>query len=104
MEQSQDAGVEALFGSRSLICRDFKIIAKLNSMPVATLRFKKSDFVALGAINYLDEVIIDSVSPKRRLFTGNIVSVKSESNDRVSVSLVSGVELNETGVRGLTVM
>lgn len=53
-----------MFGSRPLICRDFKITQRINDVPVATVRFTKSDVLALGAINYLDEVVIHSVSPK----------------------------------------
>jgi hypothetical protein len=48
--------------------------------------------------------VINSVSQKIRVFTGNIVSIKSEPNNQVSVSPSGGVELTETGIKSLTVI
>jgi hypothetical protein len=90
--------VEVIFGSVSLLCRDYKITDKINDVSVATLRFNKSDFLGLGAISYLDDVVINSVSRKNRVFAGNIVSIQDEPNNQVSISLVRGVELTEIGV------
>jgi len=96
--------IEVIFGSVSLLCRDYEISHRINDVSVATLRFKKSDFLGLGAVNYLDEVVINSVRQKSRVFTGNIVSIKNEPNDQVSISLSSGVELTEIGIKALTVI
>ncbi|SRR6266566_4012972 len=96
--------IEVIFGVASLICRDYKITERINATSTATLRFDKSDFLGLGAINYLDEVVINSVSQKRRVFTGNIVSIKSEPNNQVLITLDNGVEFNETGISALFVM
>ncbi len=95
--------IEVFFGSVSLICRDYQITNRINNVSVATLRFNKSDFLGLGAINYLDDVIINSVRSKQRVFAGNIVSIKDEPNNQVSISLVLGVGLTEMGVTALTV-
>jgi len=48
-------------------------------------------------------VIINSVRSKQRVFAGNIVSIKGEPNNQVSISLVLGVELTETGIASLTI-
>ncbi|SRR6266496_3059153 len=96
--------IEVIFGSASLICRDYKITERINATSTATLRLDKSDFLALGDLNYLDEVVINSVGQKRRVFTGNIVSIKSEPNNQVLIILDNGVELNETGISALFVM
>jgi hypothetical protein len=97
--------LEVIFGSvSSLTCRDCTINGRINASSTATLRFDKSDFLQLGAVNYLDEVVINSVSQKRRLFTGNIVSIKSETNNQVLILLDNGVELAETGIKSLTVI
>ncbi len=93
--------IEVIFGSVSLICRDYQITNRKNDVSAAMLRFNKSDFLGLGAINYLDDVIINSVRSKERVFAGNIVSIKDEPNNQVSISLVLGVELTEIGVRAL---
>src|SRR5579863_10529155 len=95
--------IEVFFGSVSLICRDYEITERINAPSRATLHFDKSDFLALGAINYLDEVMINSVSHKRRVFTGNIFSIKSEPNNQLLITLDNGVELTETGISGLFV-
>jgi hypothetical protein len=95
--------IEVIFGSVSLICRDYKITNRINDVSVATLRFNKSEFLRLGAISYLDDVIVNSVRSKNRVFAGNIVSIKDEPNNQVLISLVRGVELNEIGVKALTV-
>jgi len=95
--------LEVIFGIVSLICRDYQITNKINNVSVATLRFNKCDFLGLGAINYLDDVIINSARSKNRVFAGNIVSIKEEPNNQVSISLVLGVELTETGITALTV-
>src|SRR6266700_8210647 len=95
--------IKVIFGVASLICRDYKITERINATSTATLRFDKSDFLGLGAINYLGEVVINSVRQKRRVFTGNIVSIKSESNNQVVITLGNGVELYETGIKALTV-
>jgi hypothetical protein len=94
--------IEVIFGSVSLICRDYRITDRINDVSVATLYFNKSDFLGLGAINYLDDVVIDSVRQKKRVFAGNIVSIKDEPNNQVSISLVSGIALTEIGVTNLT--
>lgn len=80
--------IEVIFGSLSLLCRDYQITEKINDVSVATLRFNKSDFLRLGAVSYLDEVIANSVSSKNRVFAGNIVSIKEEPANQVSISLV----------------
>ena len=104
LSQDQSMGdIEVIFGSVSLLCRDYKITDKINDVSVATLRFNKSDFLGLGAISYLDDVVINSVSRKNRVFAGNIVSIQDEQTNQVSISLVRGVELTEIGVRALTV-
>jgi hypothetical protein len=60
--------IEVIFGSvSSLTCRHCTITQKINDSSTATLRFDKSDILQLGAINYLDEVVINSVSQKRLL-------------------------------------
>jgi hypothetical protein len=80
--------IEVIFGSvSSLSCRHCTITEKLNASSTATLRFEKSGFLELGAINYLDEVVINSVSQKRLLYTGNIVLIKSEPNNQVLIML-----------------
>ena len=97
--------IEVIFGSvSSLTCRDCTFTEKINASSTATLRFDKSDFLDLGAVNYLDEVVINSVSQKRRLYTGNIVSIKNEPNNQVLIMLDNGVELTETGIKSLTVI
>ena len=102
--QNQSMGeIEVIFGSVSLLCRDYTITDKINDVSVATLRLNKSDFLALGAISYLNEVVINSVSRKNRVFAGNIVSIQDEPNNQVSIGLVRGVELTEIGIRALTV-
>jgi hypothetical protein len=96
--------IEVIFGSvSSLTCRHCTITEKLNASSTATLRFDKSDFLELEAINYLDVVVINSVSQKRRLYTGNIVSIKNEPNNQVLIMLDNGVELTETFIKFLTV-
>lgn len=95
--------IEVIFGGVSLRCRDYQITDRINDVSVATLRFNKSNFLKLGAVSYLDEVIVNSVSSKNRVFAGNIVSITEEPNNQVSISLVRGVELTETGVKDLTV-
>ena len=96
--------IEVIFGSvSSVICRGCSITEKINASSTATLRFDKSDFLQLGAINYLDEVVINSVSQKRLLYKGNIVSIKSELNNQIGIMLDNGVELTETLVKFLTV-
>jgi len=95
--------IEVIFGSVLLICRDYQITNRINNVSVATLRFNKSDFLGLGAINYLDDVIINSVRSKKRVFAGNIVSIKDEPNNQVLISLVLGVELTEIGITALIV-
>jgi hypothetical protein len=105
LSKNQSMGeIEVIFGSVSLICRDYEITERINATSSAMLRFDKSDFLALGAVNYLDEVVINSVSQKRRVFTGNIVSIKSEPNNQVLITLDNGVELNEMGISALTVL
>ena len=97
--------IEVIFGSvSSLTCRNCTITERINASSTATLRFDISDFLQLGAVNYLDEVVINSVSQKRRLYTGNIVSIKSEPNNQVLIMLDNGVELTETGIKSLTVI
>src|SRR6266702_2349572 len=96
--------IEVIFGSvSSVTCRYCTITGRINASSIATLRFDKSDFLELGAVNYLDEVVINSVSQKRRLYAGNIVSIKSEPNNQVLIMLDNGEELAETGVKSLTV-
>src|SRR5258708_16229633 len=94
--------LEVIFGSVSLLCRDYKIDNRINDVSVAALRVNKSEFLGLGAVSYLDDVIVNSVRPKNRVFAGNIVSIKDEPNNQVSISLVRGVELTETGIKALT--
>jgi hypothetical protein len=97
--------IEVIFGSvSSLTCRNCTITSRINASSTATLRFDKSDFLELGAVNYLDEVVINSVSQKRRLYAGNIVTIKSEPNNQVLIMLDNGVELTETGIKSLTVI
>src|SRR2546423_13928487 len=97
--------IEVILGSvSSLTCRNCTITERINASSTATLRFDISDFLQLGAVNYLDEVVINSVSQKRRLYTGNIVSIKSEPNNQVLIMLDNGVELTETGIKSLTVI
>ncbi len=97
--------IEVIFGSiSSLICRDLRISQRLNASTTAMLRFDKSDFLELGAVNYLDVVVINSVSQKRLLYTGYIVSIKNEPNNQIVIHLDNGVELHETGIKALTVM
>ncbi len=97
--------IEVIFGSiSSLICRDLTISQRLNASSTAMLRFDKNDFLELGAVNYLDVVVINSVSQKRRLYTGYIVSIKNEPNNQIVIHLDNGVELHETGIKALTVM
>src|SRR6266496_1848460 len=97
--------IEVIFGSvSSLVCRGCSITSKINSSTTATLRFERRDFLQLGAINYLDEVVINSISQKRLLYRGNIVSIKSEPNNQVVILLDNGTELTETGVKSLTVI
>lgn len=97
--------IEVIFGSiSSLTCRYCTIAEKINASSTATLRFDISDFLQLGVINYLDEVVINSVSQKRRLYTGNIVSIKGEQNNQIVIMLDNGVELTETGIKSLTVI
>lgn len=96
--------IEVIFGSVStLACRGCSITSKINSSTTATIRFDKIDFLQLGAINYLDEVVINSVSQKRHYYKGNIVSIKSEPNDQIVIQLDNGLELTETRVRFLSV-
>jgi hypothetical protein len=95
--------VEVIFGSVTLLCRDYQISHRINNVSVATLRFNKSDFLWLGAINYFDDVIINSVRSKQRVFAGNIVSIKEEPDNQITISLVLGVELTEIGISALTV-
>src|SRR5579875_3300131 len=95
--------IEVFFGGVSLVCRDYQISDRINDVSVATFRFNKSDFLKLGAVGYLDEVIANRVSSKSRIFAGNIVSITEEPNNQVSISLVRGVELTETVVKDLTV-
>jgi hypothetical protein len=95
--------IEVFLGGVSLVCRDYQITDRINDVSVATLRFNKSDFLKLGAVGYLDEVIANRVSSKNRVFAGNVVSITEEPNNQVSISLVRGVELTETGVKDLTV-
>src|SRR6266568_3988749 len=97
--------LEVIFGSVStLACRGFSMTSKINSSTTATIRFDKSDFLQIGAINYLDEVVINSVSQKRLLYRGDIASIKSEPNDQVVIMLDNGQELQETGIKSLSVM
>ena len=97
--------IEVIFGSvSSLTCRGFTSTERINASSTATIRFDKSDFLQLGAINYLDEVVINSVSQKRLLYRGNIVSIRSEPNDQVVIMLDNGQELKETGIKSLSVM
>ena len=97
--------IEVIFGSvSSLTCSDCSIHSKINSSTTAMICFDKSDFLQLGAINYLDEVVINSVSQKRLLYRGNIISIKSEPNDQVVIMLDNGQELKETGIKSLSVM
>jgi hypothetical protein len=52
--------IEVIFGSvSSLTCRYCTVTQKINSSSTATLRFDKSDFLQVGAINYLDKVVIN---------------------------------------------
>jgi len=89
-------------------CRHCTITQKINASSTATLRFDKSDFLQLGAVNYLDEVVINSVSQKRLLYRGNIVSIKSEPNNQVLILLDNGVvvcqELCKISVSGCLVV
>src|SRR2546429_6216257 len=95
--------IEFIFGSvSSLTCRNCTITERINASSTATLRFDISDFLQIGAVNYLDEVVINSVSQKRRLYTGNIVSIKSEPNNQVVLMLDNGVALYETGMKAFT--
>ena len=93
--------LEVIFGSVSLKCQQHKITPVLNGIPTATLRFSKDDFLKPGVINYLDEVLINSVRSQSRVFTGNIISIKSEPNNEVVIYLASGIEIKETGVKHL---
>ena len=96
--------LKVIFGSVStLACRGCSITSKINSSTTATIRFDKSDFLQIGAINYLDEVVINSVTQKRLYYKGNIVSIKSEPNDQIVIQLDNGQELTETLVRFLSV-
>jgi hypothetical protein len=95
--------IEVFFGGVSLVCRDYQITDRINDVSVATFRFNKSDFLKLGAVGYLDEVIANRVSSKSRVFAGNIVSITEEPNNQLSISLVRGVELTETIIKDLTV-
>jgi hypothetical protein len=96
--------LEVVFGSVStLACCGCSITSKINASTTATIRFDKSDFLNIGAINYLDEVVINSVGQKRLLYRGNIVSIKSEPNNQIVIQLDNGLELTETRVRFLTV-
>ncbi len=95
--------IEVFFGSVSIICHDYKITQRINNVNLATLRFNMSDFLKLGAINYLDDLVINSISRKRRIFGGNIASIKDEPNDQIVINLVGGIELTEIGIRALTV-
>src|SRR5260370_1589950 len=97
--------IEVIFGGvSSLTCRGFTSTERINASSTATIHFDKSDFLQLGDINYLDEVVINSVSQKRLLYRGNIVAIKSEPNDRVVIMLDNGLELTETGIKSLSVM
>jgi hypothetical protein len=97
--------IEVIIGTvSSVTCRYCTITEKINASSTAMLRFDKSDFLQLGAVNYLDEVVINSVSQKRRLYTGNIVSIKSELNNQIVIMLDNGLELTETGIKSLSVM
>src|SRR6266699_5505086 len=92
--------IEVIFGSiSSLICRDLTISQRLNASSTAMLRFDKNDFLELGAVNYLDVVVINSVSQKRRLYTGYIVSIKNEPNNQIVILLDNGVELHRSEER-----
>src|SRR5713226_3952478 len=95
--------LEVIFGSFALICRDYQIRKMINNVSVATLHFNRSDFLGLGAINYFDDVVVNSIRSKQRVFAGNIISIKEEPNNQVSISLVLGVELTEIGITSLTV-
>lgn len=96
--------IEVIFGSVSTVtCCYFTITEKRNASTTATIRFDKSDFLQLGAINYLDEVVINSVCQKRLLYKGNIVSIKSEPNNQIVIMLDNGLELTETRVKFLTI-
>ncbi len=102
LSQKQSMGeIEVIFGSVSLLCRDYKIENRINDVSVATLRLSKSEFLGLGAISYLDDVIINSVSSKNRVFAGNVVSIKDEPNNQVLIGLVRGVELTEIVIKSL---
>src|SRR5579859_3400053 len=97
--------LEVIFGSvSSLACRGCSITSKINSSTTATLRFDKSDFLQVGAINYLVEVVINSVSQKRLLYRGNIVSIKSEPNNQIVIMLDNGQQLKETGIKSLSLI
>jgi hypothetical protein len=101
--ESKHGRNRVLFGSVSIICHDCKFTQRINNVNLATLRFNKSDFLKLGAINYLDDVVINSISRKRRVFGGNIASIRDEPNNQILINLVGGIELTEIGIRALTV-
>ncbi len=81
--------LEVFFGGGSLVCRNYQITDRINGVPEAVLHFNKSEFLGLGAINYLDDVFIDSVVQKKRVFTGNIVSIQEEPDNQVLINLLT---------------
>ncbi len=102
-------GIEVTIGSVSLMCSVCTVTARLNSACSAELCLDRSSLLKAGPINYLDEVVINEVvtnpvSQKKHLFTGNIVSIKSESSGHIVVNLSNGTGLDETYVKALTLI
>src|SRR5579859_4265492 len=93
--------IEVIISGFSLECVSCTIHERLNAASTAEVRLNKITLLGSGAINYLDEVIINSIRQKRHFFTGNIVSIRSELGDQVVMSLSNAVELDETYIRSL---
>jgi len=73
----------------SLTCCGCSITGKINSATTATIRFDKSDFLQLGDINYLDEVVINSISQKRLLYRGNAMPLRGTTKHEKELVLSS---------------
>lgn len=95
---------EVSFGSRTIQCKEFTTTSALNTMPTATLKLLKEEFKSLGTINYLDDVIIERVEPRQRLFAGNVVSITKGDSGKVVINLEGGIEFSDTYMTGLKVM
>ncbi|GHO97445.1 hypothetical protein KSF_074930 [Reticulibacter mediterranei] len=96
--------IKVVFGGLSLFSNNCRIIDTLNAVSQASFHLEKHAFLGLGAVNYLDEVTIHSISQSKCLFTGNIISIKEEPNNEVVITLQNGIELTEKGVSALTVI